>query len=207
MRTTRGPDVPHAIDARGLEVVLLFIEPESEIGARLRAGLKERPVHEFSLSEERTLRDGLPSAGSLDSSTVDAWMRRALAASPQHSAPPMHPRVRRVIRRLRTGELPFEKLSLERLAEVAGLSPSRFMHAFTESIGVPVRPYLLWLRLQLAAGEIASGARIGEAAHRAGFSDAAHLSRTFRRMFGTPASALVRRGQFVQARRVGDAAP
>jgi AraC-like DNA-binding protein len=59
------------------------------------------------------------------------------------------------------------------------------MHVFTESVGVPVRPYLLWLRLQRAACDLVNGASVTTAAHAAGFSDAAHLTRTFRRMLGT----------------------
>jgi AraC-like DNA-binding protein len=76
------------------------------------------------------------------------------------------------------------------LAGIAALSPSRFMHAFTESIGVPVRPYILWLRLQRAACDLMNGATVTNAAHRAGFSDAAHLTRTVRRMLGATPSDL-----------------
>jgi AraC-like DNA-binding protein len=64
------------------------------------------------------------------------------------------------------------------------------MHAFTESVGVPVRPYILWLRLQRAACDLKDGASVTSAAHRAGFSDAAHLTRTFRRMLGVTPSDL-----------------
>lgn len=35
------------------------------------------------------------------------------------------------------------------------------------------------------------GVSLTEAAHGAGFSDSAHLSRTFRRMFGVSAASLV----------------
>ncbi|MET0401857.1 MAG: helix-turn-helix domain-containing protein, partial [Cystobacter sp.] len=47
-----------------------------------------------------------------------------------------------------------------------------------------------------------SGMPLGEAAQAAGFADAAHMSRTFRRMLGMPPSALrgARRSQLVQAR-------
>ena len=83
-----------------------------------------------------------------------------------------------------------DDLSLKTLAGIAGLSPSRFMHAFTESVGVPVRPYILWLRLQRAACDLTDGASVTSAAHRAGFSDAAHLTRTFRRMLGATPSDL-----------------
>jgi AraC-like DNA-binding protein len=64
------------------------------------------------------------------------------------------------------------------------------MHAFTESVGVPLRPYILWLRLQRAACDLIHGATATEAAHSAGFSDAAHLTRTFRRMFGVTPTEL-----------------
>jgi len=54
----------------------------------------------------------------------------------------------------------------------------------------PQRPYILWLRLQRAAGDMTDGASVTSAAHRAGFSDSAHLTRTFRRMLGATPSDL-----------------
>jgi AraC-like DNA-binding protein len=66
------------------------------------------------------------------------------------------------------------------------------MHVFTESVGVPIRPYIRWLRLQRACGEMMKGATVTQAAHRAGFADAAHLSRTARRLMGTKPRDLIR---------------
>lgn len=60
-------------------------------------------------------------------------------------------------------------------------------------MGVPIRPYILWLRLQRASYELMNGATATETAHIAGFSDAAHLTRTFRRMLGTTPKDLIRR--------------
>src|SRR5262245_55363179 len=37
------PDIPHAIDARGREVLLVFLEPESTAGAALRSAIADRP--------------------------------------------------------------------------------------------------------------------------------------------------------------------
>ena len=56
-----------------------------------------------------------------------------------------------------------------------------------------MRPYILWLRLQRASYELMNGATATETAHIAGFSDAAHLTRTFRRMLGTTPKDLIRR--------------
>jgi transcriptional regulator GlxA family with amidase domain len=57
-------------------------------------------------------------------------------------------------------------------------------------VGIPLRPYLAWLRVQRAAIDIVCGNSLGEAALAAGFSDAAHMSRTFRRMLGIAPSSL-----------------
>jgi AraC-like DNA-binding protein len=80
--------------------------------------------------------------------------------------------------------------SLAHLADTVGLSQGRLMHAFTESIGIPLRPYLQWLKLQRAAAAIVRGASLARAAQDAGFADAAHMSRTFRRMLGASPSEL-----------------
>ena len=101
--------------------------------------------------------------------------------------------MRRVLRYLREQLSANDAFLLPDLAEIAGLSPSRLMHVFTESVGVPLRPYVLWLRLQRACGELMRGSSLTGAAHGAGFSDAAHMTRTFRRMLGTTPSELVRR--------------
>jgi AraC-like DNA-binding protein len=110
-----------------------------------------------------------------------------------------HPGVRRVLRHLRTAA-PDADLSLAALAEVARLSPGRFMHAFSKDVGIPLRPYLRWLKLERAGSAIATGATLSDAAYAAGFADAAHMTRTFKGMFGVTPSELRRRSQSVQAR-------
>ena len=201
-----GPDVSHSLDARGSEVVLLFVEPESHDGARLQASL-EGPLRLFDEARRDALLGALPGTGPIPHDAVGPWMESTLEALSGTPEPPrrVHPRVRKLLRHLRSDPAP-EDTSLEALSEVAGLSPGRLMHAFTDSLGVPLRPYLLWLRLQRAAGAIAAGRTLGEAAHAAGFSDSAHLTRTFRRMFGTTPSSLQRRSQFVQAKARPNAA-
>ena len=49
----------------------------------------------------------------------------------------------------------------------------------------------VWRRLLLAVEKLRGGASVTDAAHDSGFSDAAHLSRSFRRILGATPSDLV----------------
>jgi len=72
----------------------------------------------------------------------------------------------------------------QEVAQQLNLSESRFLHLFKQEVHIPWRPYLLWRRLLCAVGALIKGRSATEAAHIAGFSDSAHLSRTFKKMFG-----------------------
>ncbi|WP_462155350.1 helix-turn-helix transcriptional regulator [Pseudoalteromonas piscicida] len=81
--------------------------------------------------------------------------------------------------------------SANTIAESLYLSPSRFLHLFTEQVGIAWRPYVLWRRLFCSVVAIQQGNNLTQAAMLAGFADSAHLSRTFKRQFGiTPTEAL-----------------
>jgi len=70
------------------------------------------------------------------------------------------------------------------VAKQLSLSEGRFLHLFRQEMVIPWRPYLLWRRMMCAVNALISGTSATDAAHLAGFSDSAHLSRTFRRLFG-----------------------
>ena len=178
-------DAIHEVDARDATVLLAFIEPESELGTALCDRIKGdlSPVPAAKLARWRAAL-----APELTGSRVERWVRTELL----HRRLPVkiHPRVRRVLKHIRERLGVSHDFSLKTLASVSGLSQSRFMHVFTESVGVPLRPYILWLRVQRAACELMTGTTITRAAHTAGFSDAAHMTRTFRRMLGATPSEL-----------------
>jgi AraC-like DNA-binding protein len=111
----------------------------------------------------------------------------------------VHPRVNRALKTIAERLGTSSDVSLKSLAAIAGLSPSRFMHVFTESVGVPLRPYILGLRLQRACLELMAGATVTSAALSAGFSDAAHFTRTSRRMLRmTPRNLLLHATRIIQ---------
>jgi AraC-like DNA-binding protein len=179
------PDATHEIDARGSTLLIGFINAESALGV----AIAERIDGDIACVPRRQVARWRAVLGPTPTEArAERWLTRLFLRRRHDVA--IHPGVQRVLSYLREPPFVADDLSLNTLASIARLSPSRFMHAFTESVGIPVRPYILWLRLQRAACDLKEGASVTSAAHRAGFSDAAHLTRTFRRMLGATPSQL-----------------
>lgn len=84
-----------------------------------------------------------------------------------------------------------QKIRLETLAEMSGLSVQHFSRAFKQSIGMPPHCYILQRRIERAQHMLRNTQRpLSEIALLAGFSDQSHLSRHFRRMTGLSPSAI-----------------
>lgn len=77
-----------------------------------------------------------------------------------------------------------ENVLLERLAEVAGLSPYHFNRVFCEQTGMPPHAFQTQLRVARAKGLLLDGWPISEIAARTGFADQSHLTRHFKRLCG-----------------------
>lgn len=182
----------HAFEARNAPVALIFAEPESREG---------RVLHTAGAAEGIAALDVAPIAGEIDalarayaqtaSNEALAACARAitarLAATSAAPPAPLDPRIGRAIALMR--EQLDEPVLLARVANAVSLSADRFRHLFIAETGMRFRPYVLWLRIDRALGLYVEGKSLTEAAHAAGFADSAHLSRTFRRMFGVaPAS-------------------
>lgn len=187
------PDAPHEVEAIDVQVLLAFVDAESALGTALlqKIGSEITVVQDTTVSNWRS---HLGDPTTLTGARVEPWIRNYLL--PDRQEPKLHPAVRRVLRIIREEIGTRDEFPLEEMAQAGGLSASRFMHVFTASVGVPLRPYILWRRLQMACGEMMRGATIANAAQSAGFSDAAHLGRTLRRMMGmTPGELIQRRGE------------
>jgi AraC-like DNA-binding protein len=182
------PDAWHEVNARGTHVVIAFVDAESELGTALttRTASEVAPIPPATVAEwRRQLGEGAV----LTAARVEPWVTKTLLR--ERRPPRIDQRVKRVLRDLPNRLSEAEAVSLDTVATGVGLSASRFLHLFTTSVGVPLRPYVLWLRLQCGARELARGTSVTEAAYAAGFSDAAHFTRTFRRMMGaTPRQVL-----------------
>src|SRR5687767_15092480 len=184
---------PHTMDAtRVRSNAVVFVEPETREGRALSelylrdgiaalpdARLCEAAVALHAAWRERTSADAIVQAarglvrgltGGVEASVVsDERILRAIAYINRHLDAP---------------------LTLDAVAAEACLSPSRFRHLFVEQTGMALRPYILWRRFLRVWELMMAGESLSAAAHVAGFADAAHLTRTSRRLFGFPPSAL-----------------
>jgi AraC-like DNA-binding protein len=177
------PDVEHAVVGLAPAGVVLHIDPDDVVGRQLRTR-----VHGTDLASWRRAGEALFSLGTpelprrwADAEALEHAMLGALQAD-TGQAPPTHPAVKKLLRLL-PGLLE-EDVRLSALAPRVGLSAGRLSHLFGEEVGLPLRPYILWLRLRRAADHLQRGATVTHAAHAAGFTDGAHLSHAFRRTFG-----------------------
>jgi AraC-like DNA-binding protein len=177
----------HEVDTQRNSVVLAYVLPQSELGVAL-AELLTDDITSVAPRLVSGWRAALGSPVSRDS--VEHWVTRRLLNG---QSPDGDGRLRRVLTYVRARIRTSNHFPLSLLAHVAGLSDSRFQHIFRQEFGVAVRPYIRWLRLQRAACDLIGGASLTEAAHAAGFSDTAHMSRTFRSTLGVAPSDISRR--------------
>lgn len=75
-------------------------------------------------------------------------------------------------------------LSLDELAETAGLSKFHFIRLFHEEVGLAPHAFQLQLRVSRARELLDSGTSVVEVAAACGFADQAHFSRCFKRAVG-----------------------
>ena len=96
------------------------------------------------------------------------------------------------------------KVSIEKLAVQAGLSPRHFARSFLQATGYTPYAYLLWVRLSHARELLKEPGRaktLKEIAGLCGFFDQTHFGRHFRRMFGTTPAAFAQVQQRLSASR------
>ena len=107
-----------------------------------------------------------------------------MAAAPEPSRGGLSPAVTRRVCEYIEEHLD-EKIRLDGLAALAGLSTDHFARAFHQSVGIPPHTYLLRRRLEQVDHLLReTHAPLSEIALATGFSDQSHLARHFRRWAG-----------------------
>lgn len=185
-------DSYHAMPTAVPSAYLLYLESDSAIARRLgfpRGAMRKWVSADLALDAILTERE----PESFDSAhTVARRIVEILTLGVELPLP--RPRDRSVCRAV--DMLPSliaefgSALRLPTIAAAVDRAPDRFARAFNAEVGMSVPAYVRWARLRFVARAIARGHTLTDAAHEAGFSDSAHLSRVFRETFGVRPSDL-----------------
>ncbi len=187
------PDRTHRLDGCGTAVATLFVEPNSMPGAALRKRFGDADIAMLDAAESEAAVAGIRDQFLADAPDrlLSQYAQGAicrLAGDPRVASRP-DPRITPALAWMR------ERLAAPlRLQDVAGsvhLSPERFRHLFVAQTGTSFRAWLLWARAEAAIAAGTRGVSWTEAAQNAGFADAAHFTRTCRRVFGIAPTMLV----------------
>lgn len=189
-----APDQPHRLRCSG-PIAQIYIDPGTSAGRTLRQQMGDARVQPVNIEDAAGFAAAMGQAGSgqLDPAgllrAIDGIIAGIIAGiDPVPRGSWIDPRVQQALTEVHASA--GRRAPLPVLAGQVHLSPSRLAALFRHDIGIPLRRYLLWLRLIDAVEALAAGADLTRAAHHAGFADSAHLSRTFRRMFGMPPAVL-----------------
>lgn len=165
---------PETIDAAGLDDPLravLSSEGMLDTAQPILGGLLERlcAAHDSLASQ----LDPLPA----DDAAFDTFV-----FGDPFQKPALDPRIIAVLETLKVDDN--LDASAQELADHARLSFHRFLHLFSNEVGVPLRTFRSWKRARAWLKHVTEEASLTEIAHRIGYPDSAHFSRSVRQVFG-----------------------
>lgn len=179
--------IEHAFEAGGKNIALLLVEAHGARGSEL-----DRRARSLVGQDLSGVLSSVPFPSvDLSPSELEPWVRLVLRALGVESTDLRAPS--RTTRRA----IDYIERALEGVPRIgdaaayASTSSSRLSHRFSEEVGIPFRRFVLWTRVKRAVEVSRRGGDLTQAAAEAGFSDAAHLSRTFRAMFGLSPSLVL----------------
>ncbi len=178
-RSTRAalvaPDVEQALDPGTTRMWCAQLDPDSRYWCSIRHHLGEQASVDVPVTE--ALLSRFPLNNCID---ADDFLLSAMASLGMKEEA-LDPRAGKVCRYLREA-LP-DQLEVAELARMVGLSPSRLSHLFREQTGVPMRRFLLHIKMNRVLAHWEVGKSLSRLASEAGFYDHPHFVRTARNMF------------------------
>lgn len=192
---------PSILHAGTAVVAIYYLAPFSQDYAALASVMKPaasgiyygHPDEANLLEAAISIRDGRFTPQGARQRLREALIPRAIA---QRRFREFDERVVHVARLIRQSI--FDGLTLGELADAVQLSSSRLEKLFKEQAGLPITQYRMRYRLFLASILMAAGQSMTDAALCAGFSNSAHLSRSYRALNGMTPSDVFARPPFVE---------
>jgi AraC-like DNA-binding protein len=196
------PMVARSLQARGCQLLSLNIHPTHPDYLRLR-GLPEGGVQVLPAALLADLQPALRALCLTAPQAVPAGQPQALAQQlllrlqpwlpPETPADPLRPALLAWLRQ-------HPEAPLGDMAQAMGVSYHHMSHRFAQAMGLPFRHWCAFARTLRAGRQFGADRSLTGIAHEAGYTDSAHLSRTWHRVYGLSPSQ-VRQHNSVQASR------
>lgn len=194
-----SPNYFHECNAKSVHIFSIDIDPESVLGEWiLNNQLKNQKIIDFPLSskEEINFEDLSYKFRTKKWDEIRTTIENLFSFKYIHEPSKKDDRIQSVLDFISRN---IDKtITTKDLTEVAYLSESRLLHLFKESMGLPIRNYILWYRLKIVLTQIMEGNTLTKAAFEAGFSDQAHMTRTCVNMLGVSPSTFSKNSKFIQ---------
>lgn len=201
-----GANYKHRLIAMESRLIVIQIDPHSSVASGVSHWLRKARAHSLSIDRIEGIRDKLillfediespdhPGSSGQGLDPIDLGFQAFLGILgslelDQRRARIPDERILKVQRWIQSG---LEKpIRINDFASRLGLSETRLMHLFKQETGIPMRRYVLWCRLSRSAYSLKGGKTLTDAAYEGGFSDQAHMSRTFKEMLGVSPSHFI----------------
>ncbi|PJZ54922.1 helix-turn-helix transcriptional regulator [Leptospira adleri] len=181
-----GPNTYHRTISPGVEMIALLIDPETYEYGSISDFVKTGEVKRLEIAAFIPLMERLRDLYNGILNNEEAWdLHLDLLQSVfpfRRLEKNIDDRIRKIAYKIRT-ELP-DSIRMKEIGKDFSISEDRLIRLFKENLGIPLRRYLLWVRILSTVKLLKEGKNLTEAAHAAGFSDSAHFTRTFKENFG-----------------------
>ncbi|AOP34529.1 transcriptional regulator [Leptospira tipperaryensis] len=181
-----GPNTYHRTISPGVEMIALLIDPETYEYGSISDFVKTGEVKRLEIAAFLPLMERLQYLYNGNLNNEEAWdlhLDLLQCVFPfRRLEKNIDDRIRRIAYKIRT-ELP-DSIRMKEIGKDFSISEDRLIRLFKENLGIPLRRYLLWVRILSTVKLLKEGKNLTEAAHAAGFSDSAHFTRTFKENFG-----------------------
>ena len=184
-------EVSHSLLAEGQWVVSLYLEPESEDYERLIAyypGEESGGFRALIVGDELKSQFLALLGNNINPILAKNLVEKLIGLKGVSTTRSLDLRVIKVLKYLEQNQS--LNLPLEQLAKHVCLSPDRLAHLFRKEVGIPIRRFVLWKKCRLAAEAACRGKPLIYAAQEGGFTDSAHLTRSFQKLYGINPSFL-----------------
>lgn len=183
-------DTVHKVKGGKGPVTSLYINPHTRLGKSINSRSTSNLLMLTRKSSALLLKYFDNSLGNhLTESDIKSFLNETLLGEATSEAAEIFhdERIRKIVDHIESA--PNYDVRFADLLRICNLSESRLIHLFKAEIGITIRKYILWRRVQKALAAMCSGRSIRQSAQQAGFTDAAHFNRTFVSMFGLNPSA------------------